>query len=670
MASCDDDFSLLGGEDQSNPNQHHHHHHQVLHHAPYAPRRFAPKLSNQIHAPHHHQSNGDEDDEHHDVVASSAFHGVNPFSTDENSNPYDNNNNNAAVEGGDEDLDANRSRIGGGARLEKRQSQEELSDGGTTNGGDTTPYGSFKRPRTSSSSAGEYRKDREEWSDAAITCLLDAYSDKFTQLNRGNLRGRDWEDVAATVSERCEKLIKSVEQCKNKIDNLKKRYKLERHRMSSGGTSASHWPWFKKMEEIVGNSMTTKGASDEDRSGSSLGNAAKPARRYPLVTYNPGVQINNVKSKATSNPRWRRVVLKISGAALACTGPNNIDPKIVGLIAREVAMACRLGVEVAIVVGSRNLFCGGTWITATGLDRTTAYHISMMASVMNSVLLQSSLEKMGVQARLQTGIAVQGVGEPYNRQRATRHLDKGRVVIFGGIGATLGNPLLSSDAAAALRAIDINAEAMVKGTNVEGVYDCHSQDSNATFEHITFHELASRGLTTMDTMALNFCEENSIPVLRASKRMQTVSVDETKNTVVLRAEHRDEEGRKAVDKFELKTRNPETIKQVEKKLMEKGVQRMERHPADGIPLKKQPKSGHGGKYTWEGPDRVEDYEMQPDPPAMDEGDPNYDEEQAKKNTGGGDDVAVELVKGEVEVAKEAPTGVARVEVDPRLISSP
>ncbi|ESQ49066.1 hypothetical protein EUTSA_v10020471mg [Eutrema salsugineum] len=506
MASCDDDFSLLG-EDQSNPNQQHHHH-QVLHHAPYAPRRFTPKPSNQILVPHQ-QRNGDEDDENEVVVeASSAFHGVNPFSADENSNPYDNN---AAVDG-DEELDANRSRIGG-LRVEKRQSQEELSDGGTTNGGENTPYGSFKRPRTSSSSAGEYRKDREEWSDAAISCLLDAYSDKFTQLNRGNLRGRDWEEVASSVSKRCEKLIKSVEQCKNKIDNLKKRYKLERHRMSSGGISASHWPWFSKMEEIVGNSLATKGASDEDRSGSSLGNAVKPAKRYPLVTYSPGVQINNVKSKATSNPRWRRVVLKISGAALACTGPNNIDPKVVNLIAREVAMACRLGVEVAIVVGSRNFFCGGTWITATGMDRTTAYHISMMASVMNSVLLQSSLEKMGVQARLQTAIAVQGVGEPYNRQRATRHLDKGRVVIFGGIGATLGNPLLSSDASAALRAIDINAEAMVKGTNVDGVYDCHSQDSNVTFEHITFRELASRGLTTMDTMALNVCEENSIPVV-------------------------------------------------------------------------------------------------------------------------------------------------------------
>lgn len=272
MASCDDDFSLLG-DDQSNPNQHHHHH-QVLRHQPYAPRGYTPKPSNQIHAPHH-QRNGDEDDDNDAVVeATSAFHGVNPFSTDENSNPYDNN---AAVDG-DDDLDANRSRIGG-ARLEKRQNQDELSDGGTTNGGETTPYGSFKRPRTSSSSAGEYRKDREEWSDAAIACLLDAYSDKFTQLNRGNLRGRDWEEVASTVSERCEKLIKSVEQCKNKIDNLKKRYKLERHRMNNGSLSASHWPWFKKMEDIVGNTLATKGASDEDRSGSSLGNAVKPARR-------------------------------------------------------------------------------------------------------------------------------------------------------------------------------------------------------------------------------------------------------------------------------------------------------------------------------------------------------------------------------------------------------
>ncbi|WZZ42126.1 uncharacterized protein LOC106388972 [Brassica napus] len=152
--------------------------------------------------------------------------------------------------------------------------------------------------------------------------------------------------------------------------------------------------------------------------------------------------------------------------------------------------------------------------------------------------------------------------------------------------------------------------------------------------------------------------------------MKTVSVDETKNTVVLRAEHRDDEGRKAVDKLELKARNPDTIKQVEKKLMEKGVQRMERHPSDGTQIKRPPpKSGRGGKYTWEGSDRMEDYEMQPDPPAMDEGDPNYDEEKIGGG-GGGDDVAVVVVKGEVEVANEAPGGVARVEVDPRLFSTP
>ncbi|KAL3825815.1 hypothetical protein ACJIZ3_021844 [Penstemon smallii] len=158
--------------------------------------------------------------------------------------------------------------------------------------------GTSKRTRSSSSAAGDYRKDREEWSDTAIACLLEVYSEKFVQLNRGNLRGRDWEEVAATVSERCEKQAKSVEQCKNKVDNLKKRYKLEKHRLSNGGVLTSHWPWFKQMDQIVAM-----------------------------------------------------------------------------LIAREVSMACRVGVEVAIVVGGRNFFCGDTWVTTTGLDRCTAYQI-------------------------------------------------------------------------------------------------------------------------------------------------------------------------------------------------------------------------------------------------------------------------------------------------------
>ncbi|KAK8633100.1 hypothetical protein V6N13_013954 [Hibiscus sabdariffa] len=446
-SSVDDEFSLI--DDETNPAHHHH---------------FHPSYA-QVHAPPPDNHNADDDSD-------SAFPGPN-FGTTNNSS-------NAASSD---------------VRIEKRRDQEEINDG------------VLKRSKQSSST--EYRKDREEWSDAAIGCLLEAYMEKLTQLNRGNLRGRDWEEVAAAVSERCEKQSKSVEQCKNKVDNLKKRYKLERHRMSDGGITASHWPWFKKMEEIVGNSLPAKAVADEEKGGASPGTAVRQSKRFALAAPSPVGQIT-MKSKS---PKWRRVVFKISGAALACTGPLNIDPKVAMLIAREVAIACRLGVEVAIVVGGRNFFCGDTWVTATGLDRSTAYQIGMMASVMNSILLQSSLEKMGVQTRVQTAFSVQEIAEPYSRQRAIRHLEKGRVVIFGGIGAGTGNPLFSTDTAAALRASEIQAEAVVKGTNVDGVYDCHSQDNNATFEHISFRDLVSRGATAMDMMALTFCEENVIPVV-------------------------------------------------------------------------------------------------------------------------------------------------------------
>uniref|UniRef100_A0A5B7ATS9 UMP kinase n=1 Tax=Davidia involucrata TaxID=16924 RepID=A0A5B7ATS9_DAVIN len=297
------------------------------------------------------------------------------------------------------------------------------------------------------------------------------------------------------------------------VDNLKKRYKLERHRLSNGGVSTSHWPWFKKMELIVGNSLPLKAALDDDKSSGGSANSLRPSKRYGITTPSPSGQINNIKSKSSTNPRWRRVVFKISGAALSGTSPHNIDPKVAMLIAREVSMACRLGVEVAIVVGGRNFFCGDTWVTATGLDRCTAYQIGMMATVMNSILLQSALEKMGVQTRVQTAFAVQEVAEPYSRQRAIRHLEKGRVVIFGGIGAGTGNPLFSTDTAAALRASEIHADAVLKGTNVDGVYLCDSRNNNFTAEHISFRELASRGASPMDMMAVTFCEENGIPVV-------------------------------------------------------------------------------------------------------------------------------------------------------------
>ncbi|VVA09360.1 PREDICTED: UMP kinase [Prunus dulcis] len=497
MASCDDDFSILG--DESNTTHHSHlphapSSHQL--HQPYAPpHRFAtrttpvhappaqPILSDEVNAVEDQAEAGDDYDD-----ASAAAFCSNPFESGTDQND-----------------------VVAGASEKRKDHSDELSDGGGGGSG-SAPY-SYKRSKPSSAAAiGEYRKDREEWSDSAISCLLDAYTDKFTQLNRGNLRGRDWEEVAAIVSGRCDRQRKSVDQCKNKVDNLKKRYKLERQRMNNGGVSASHWPWFKKMENIVGNSLPGKAVSDEDKGVSSPGTTPRQSKsRNAMAIISPVSQMNKVKSAPSI--KWRRVVFKISGAALAGAAPNNVDSKLAMLIAREVALACHNGVEVAIVVGGRNFFCGDAWVTATGLDRSTAYQIGMMATVMNSVLLQSALEKMGVQTRVQTAFLMQEVAEPYSRQRAIRHLEKGRVVIFAGIGAGTGNPLFSTDTAAALRALEIHAEAVLKGTNVDGVYDCNSQDNNFTFEHISFRDVVTRGATSMDSMALTFCEENRIPVV-------------------------------------------------------------------------------------------------------------------------------------------------------------
>ncbi|XP_077235893.1 aspartate/glutamate/uridylate kinase family protein [Tasmannia lanceolata] len=526
MASCDDDFALLSDDPQSHHHDHHSHHnpnpnpnpnpHFHLH-QPFPPHRFAPKLSPSLH-PHSLLAGspkkvvsvagvtdaGEDPDDYSDTGFCSqadtkcppSFHNVNPFEQDPNPFAHE-----------DEENTDQKSR----SRADKRKDREELSDGGTDYCFKKSKPGNSGNPNT-----GDYKKDREEWSDSAIGCLLDAYTEKYVQLNRGNLRGRDWEDVAGIVSERCEKqkACKSVEQCKNKVDNLKKRYKAERQRLSNGSLSVSHWPWFKKMEQIVGSSASSKALSDEDKSvGGSGGSVLRQTKRYAAATPSPVGLANNLKTKSLSNPRWRRVVFKISGAALVGNGPQNVDPKVTSLIAREVAMANRLGVEVAIVVGGRNFFCGGTWVAATGLDRTTAYQIGMMATVMNSILLQASLDKLGVQTRVQTAFSMQEIAEPYIRRRAIRHLEKGRVVIFGGIGAGTGNPLFTTDTAVALRASEINADAVLKGTNAD-IYECHSRNSNGVaFEHISYREFVSRGFTAMDMTALTFCEENGIPVV-------------------------------------------------------------------------------------------------------------------------------------------------------------
>uniref|UniRef100_A0A5B7BNS9 UMP kinase n=1 Tax=Davidia involucrata TaxID=16924 RepID=A0A5B7BNS9_DAVIN len=476
MASCNDDFPLIAEHDD-NP-------HATTHHQPFPSHHIAGSSPKKVTGAVNSAEDGDADEDARNAVFYSQTPNVDPFAA-----------------AGDDSSDQNKS-------------------GANTPNGKRNPYyyKKLKHGPAADSSGGEYRvdyrKDREEWSDSAISCLLDAYTEKYMQLNRGNLRGRDWEEVAEIVSERCDKQksCKSVEQCKNKIDNLKKRYKVEFQRMTSGGLMVSHWHWFKKMEAIVGNSASMKSISDEDRSGpSGGGNSAYMLRQSKRYAPNSAAFANN-KSKSMPTPKWRRVVFKISGAALS-GNCQSVDPKVALQIAREVAAACRLGVEVAIVVGGRNFFCGDSWVSATGLDRPTAYQIGMMATVMNSILLQSALEKLGVQTRVQSAFTMPEVAEPYSRLRAIRHLEKGRVVIFGGIGAGTGNPLFTTDTAAALRASEINADAVLKGTNVNGIYDCHSGNDNVTLDHISFREVVSRGVTSMDMMAIQYCEENGIPVV-------------------------------------------------------------------------------------------------------------------------------------------------------------
>lgn len=333
-------------------------------------------------------------------------------------------------------------------------------------------------------------------------------------------RSRGWEDVAAAVSDGQGKSSggKSVEQCKNKIDNLKKRYKVECQRLAGSGASAvSHWPWFKKMEQIVGNSSSPASskalvASDDD-------NKPRQPQQHSSKRHAPSGSSTptfggSSRLAPPSNPKWKRVLLKIGGTALAGAPPQNVDPKVIMLIAREVQVACRHGVEVSIVVGGRNIFCGDTWVSATGTDRASTYSIGMMASVMNAVLLQASLEKIGVETRVQTALMMQEVAEPYIRRRAIRHLEKGRVVIFAGIGAGIGNPLFTTDTAAALRASEINADVVLKGTAGDDDYGCPPRgNNNPPFEHISFRELAARGFSRMDMTAITCCQENNIPVV-------------------------------------------------------------------------------------------------------------------------------------------------------------
>uniref|UniRef100_A0A6M2F0Z5 UMP kinase n=1 Tax=Populus davidiana TaxID=266767 RepID=A0A6M2F0Z5_9ROSI len=210
--------------------------------------------------------------------------------------------------------------------------------------------------------------------------------------------------------------------------------------------------------------------------------------------------------------RWQRVLLKVSGEALAGDQMQNIDPKVTMAIAREVATVTRLGIEVAIVVGGGNIFRGSSWAGCSGLERSSADYIGMLATVMNAIFLQATMESIGIPTRVQTAFRMSEVAEPYIRRRAVRHLEKGRVVIFA---AGTGNPFFTTDTAAALRCAEINAQVVLKATNVDGVYDDDpKRNPNARLlEDLTYHEVTSKDLSVMDMTAITLCQENNIPVV-------------------------------------------------------------------------------------------------------------------------------------------------------------
>ena len=208
---------------------------------------------------------------------------------------------------------------------------------------------------------------------------------------------------------------------------------------------------------------------------------------------------------------YQRVLLKLSGEALMGNLGYGIDPAVVAEIAQEVADVVKSGVQVAIVVGGGNIF-RGMKASAAGMDRATADYIGMIATVMNAMTLQDALERIGIANRLQTAISMQEVAEPYIRRRAIRHLEKGRVVIFG---AGSGNPFFTTDTTAALRAAEIDAEIIFKATKVDGIYDSDpKENSNAhRFQSLTYSHVLANELRVMDSTAIALCKENDIPIL-------------------------------------------------------------------------------------------------------------------------------------------------------------
>jgi len=212
-----------------------------------------------------------------------------------------------------------------------------------------------------------------------------------------------------------------------------------------------------------------------------------------------------------SRTGWHRVLVKLSGALFAGSEPLGISPDVVAHLAGEIAEALATGVQIAAMVGGGNMFRGAV-LAERGIDRARADYMGMLSTVINSLALQDALEQRGIDTRVQTAITMGQVAEPYIPRRAIRHLEKGRVVIFG---AGLGAPFFSTDTAAAQRALEIKAQALLKGTRVDGIYDADPRTNpGATrFARLDYGEYLSRGLQVMDATAISLCRDNRLPVV-------------------------------------------------------------------------------------------------------------------------------------------------------------
>ena len=207
---------------------------------------------------------------------------------------------------------------------------------------------------------------------------------------------------------------------------------------------------------------------------------------------------------------YRRILLKLSGEALMGEEDYGIDPKVLGRLAREVIEAQSAGAEVALVIGGGNIF-RGAGLAAAGMDRVTGDHMGMLATVINALAMQDALEKLGGKARVMSALKINDVCEDYIRRRAIRHLEKGRLVIFA---AGTGNPFFTTDSGAALRAIEIGADLLLKATKVDGVYDRDpKKHADATrYERLTYDEVLARDLQVMDTAAFALCRDSELPL--------------------------------------------------------------------------------------------------------------------------------------------------------------